>query len=116
MTGFTGRVRAVIIARCGGYCEICGLERPEEIHHRRARGMGGSKRPDTDWAANGLAVCSKCHALVESNRNRDADRRNGFRLEQNDIPCRVPVLRHGAEWVLLDDDGGVNPTEPKETA
>lgn len=39
-------------------CECCG-ERATDIHHIKARGMGGTKKPDT--IENLMAMCRRCH-------------------------------------------------------
>ena len=120
MTGFSAGVRHAILARSEGYCEVmaAGCENLDvgfghstiEIHHRRPRGMGGTKRPETNYASNGLAVCRRCHMKCESMRNWA--RENGFVLLQGDNPADVPVFWR-CNWeggrkalVLLDDIGG----------
>jgi len=104
VTGFPKPVRDMIMARSQGHCEICGMAAPEQIHHRRPRGAGGSKADDTNQAANGLAICSPCHAIVESRREFAFDR--GWLVRQGHSPVNVPVVFHGS-WALLTDDGGV---------
>ena len=113
MTGFSVEVRHTILARSEGYCEVmaagCTLM-ATEIHHRRPRGMGGTVRPETNLASNGLAACRTCHLRCESMRNWA--RENGFVLLQGDNPADVPVFwRCGWDGgrkalVLLDDIGG----------
>jgi 5-methylcytosine-specific restriction endonuclease McrA len=39
-------------------CEVCG-SRATDIHHIKARGMGGSKEKDN--IHNLMALCRKCH-------------------------------------------------------
>jgi 5-methylcytosine-specific restriction endonuclease McrA len=39
-------------------CEVCGRQ-AVDIHHIKARGMGGSK--DKDEIENLMAVCRSCH-------------------------------------------------------
>lgn len=39
-------------------CEVCG-SKAVDIHHIKARGMGGSK--DMDTIGNLMAVCRSCH-------------------------------------------------------
>ena len=104
MTGFPKPVRDLIVARSQGMCEICGFAVPEQIHHRRPRGSGGTRRPETNEAANGLAACSACHALVESRRTFALDR--GWLVPPNHAPDHVPVVYQG-NWALLTDDGAV---------
>ena len=105
MTGFDKRTRDVVIERAQGHCEICGVHRPEQLHHRRPRGKGGSRRPDTNLPSNALAICAPCHGDAEYNRALALDR--GWLVRQTFTPATVPVQRHGGTWVLLLDDGTV---------
>lgn len=104
MTGFAKSVRAIIIARAQNHCEVCGINAPAQIHHRRARGMGSTTRPETNQAANGLAACTDCHRQIESRREFALDR--GWLVRQNQVPADVPLVHHGS-WALLDDEGSV---------
>lgn len=105
MNGFSRAVREIVTERAQNHCECCGVGRPEQLHHRRARGMGGSSADDTNTPANALAVDARCHALIESQRALALDR--GWLVRQGQDPAEVPVLRHGSDWVLLREDGGV---------
>lgn len=108
-TGFSVVVRALIRDRSGGCCEVCGEWSSDmQHHHRRARGMGSTKRPETNMPANGLLLCGSCHRHVESHRALAYE--NGWLVHQTASPRDVAVLRRG-EWVELDDLGGVNPVE-----
>jgi predicted restriction endonuclease len=40
-------------------CEWCGTRRAIDIHHIKARGMGGTKKPDT--IENLMALCREDH-------------------------------------------------------
>lgn len=102
-TGPSQDVVDLVLARCEGVCEICGQARFEQLHHRRARGMGGTRRVSTNTASALLALCRKCHALVESERT-DA-RSAGWLVDQAAEPRNVAVTRRG-RTVLLDDFGG----------
>lgn len=107
MTGFPKRVRALVEARANGFCERCG--QPALVfqhHHRRPRGMGGSKADDTNSSANGLCVCVPCHREIEANRVEALA--HGWLVRQGDDPAAAPVFRRG-EWVLLDNDGQIKP-------
>ena len=118
------RTRLLVLTRDGWLCQVCGrnlaaayLRGDYSLQHRRNRGMGGSKRPDTNAPANLLTTCGSatspdgCHHRIEANPVWAADR--GYRIRQNQTPSQVPVLTiHG--WVLLDNHGGYAPTE--ETA
>jgi hypothetical protein len=100
---------AIVRARSGGVCEICGARRANQIHHRRPRGMGGSRRVSTNRAANLLDVDDGCHERIE--RNREWAREHGYLVAQQQDPDAVPVNLWG-RWVLLDDSGGMREPEP----
>jgi len=109
VTGFSNEVRQLIRDRAEGVCEIQAVCQGRaastwQIHHRRPRGMGGSKRPETNMAACGLGVCGDCHRLAES--QREISYANGWLVKQQHNPADIAVLyRH--RWVLLDNDGNV---------
>lgn len=104
MSGFPKAVRDLVRDRAADHCEVCGLDRPEQLHHRRARGMGSTTRPDTNTASNALFISSDCHRRIESRRSFALDR--GWLVRQTQSPSDVPVLWQGS-WVLLQDTGGV---------
>lgn len=112
MTGFSKKVRGLVHVRAHGVCEKCGLASHNlQYHHRRPRSMGGSRRKDTNQAANCVLVCLGCHSDIESYRRMSLD--TGWLVRQYNKPADVPLWRH-SQWVLLDDHGCVLPT--KETA
>ena len=100
MTGFSKTVRHIVENRANGFCERCGVNAPNQIHHRRPRGMGGSQADDTNLAYNALAVCTTCHSEIESDRS-DA-LRFGWLVRQGVNPREVAVFRRG-QWVFLSD-------------
>jgi 5-methylcytosine-specific restriction protein A len=105
MSGFPLKVRAVIIERAAGRCEVCGEAKPGmQVHHRRPRGMGGSKRDCTNLASNGLYCCPDDHAWIES--HREWAYAQGLLLRQGQKPTAWPVQLHRG-LVLLSDSGGV---------
>ncbi len=71
---FTEATRNKIKERADNRCEVCGARilNGGQIHHRRPRGMGGTRRPDASSPSNGLYVHADCHARIESNRKRAA--------------------------------------------
>lgn len=99
---FTNDVRMVIDARAGGLCEICRVAPIEQFHHRRARGMGGTKRSSTALPSNGLGLCEGCHRWVESNRRESL--RLGYLCRQEQEPSRVAAFINRA-FVFLTDAG-----------
>lgn len=77
--GFPRSVRERIIDRSSlgvGYrlCELCCVERATQIHHRKARGMGGTRDVGTNLAANGIDVCTYCHSIAEGHSIRHPQR------------------------------------------
>lgn len=72
----------------------------EQIHHRRARGMGGTRREDANDLANLVHLCAFCHAYIESRREWAIE--NGWLVRQSGDPGSVPV-RVGRSWFILSD-------------
>lgn len=113
MSAVTPAVRALVYARADSRCEKCGrYAYGGSVHHRRRRGMGGSKRIELRMPSNLLLLCGSgttgCHGEVEA--NREAAYQIGLLLRDGEPPAETPVdLRHGR--VLLDDDGNYIPIE-----
>lgn len=109
LTGFSPRVRQVIKERAGTEgefvrCESCGQwDRRIQLHHRRARGMGSSRRAGTNDASNAAACCGACHYSIEQFRTEAI--KSGWLVPQHRSPNEVPI-RMGEQWFLLADDGG----------
>lgn len=105
MSGFSPEVREVIYTRDKQRCARCGA-RTTQIQHRRARGMGGTKRAETNLPANGILLCGSatqgCHGWVESHRAEGIA--NGWIVSQSQEPATVPVM-YLAGWYMLDDMG-----------
>lgn len=100
---FSDKAKALVKERAQGNCELCGLQASEpQYHHRRPRGMGGTRRKESGDPANALYLHFKCHERVE--RNRLEALHNGWLIRQSDEPTLVPVFRRG-EWVILHPDG-----------
>ena len=102
-TGFPPKVRQQIVERSAGRCEVmaqgCTFT-AQAIHHRRARGAGGTRRPDTNLASNGLACCDACHRRIESQRTEALAA--GWLVPQNGVPAAVLVMYRGTR-MRLDD-------------
>jgi 5-methylcytosine-specific restriction protein A len=107
---FTENARSEIISRAAGKCEKCdGIVRSGgQIHHRKARGMGGTKSLESRSLANGLYVHPSCHAWIESHRAEAYE--NGWLVHSWQASVEVPVMR-GHQKVLLTEDGRVVPSE-----
>jgi 5-methylcytosine-specific restriction protein A len=114
MASFPPQTRVLAYARADQRCELCGVYAyGGSLHHRRPRGMGGDKRPETSAVSNALLLCGSgttgCHGRIESNRNWARD--EGLLVRPNDNPAEVPVvLRMGR--VLLTDWGGYVHADP----
>ena len=120
-TGFDPIVVDAILERDGHMCARCGGALWGErglnysIQHRRARGSGGTDRPDTNMPQNGLALCGSgagdagCHSYVES--HRDEARDNGWAVRQNKDPLRVAVTHflHGRVFLYSNGSWGSRP-------
>lgn len=75
--------------RDGWACVVCSGTNGLQTHHRRTRGMGGTRRPDTNEPQNLITVCHVCHHRIEMNR---ADSyRHGLLVHQSEDPAAVPV-------------------------
>ncbi|WP_374193334.1 HNH endonuclease signature motif containing protein [Mycolicibacterium sp. S2-37] len=85
-------------------CERCTME-GHEIHHRRPRGMGGSKDPLTNTAANGVLLCRSCHRWIELNRTAALE--FGWLVRQGHDPREVAVNYRGS-WARLSVNGVVS--------
>lgn len=111
-TGPTQAVRDLVFSRDTS-CIVCGEPFQLQIHHRRPRGAGGTKRPETNLPANLVLLCLEHHAWVES--NRDVARQSGYLVAQQTRPEDVPIVRHGA-WTWLCDDGTAVPLGTSDLA
>jgi hypothetical protein len=126
-TGPTPAQRALVAERAGWCCELCGHQLhdgdswmgPHSWHHRQPRGMGSSRRPETNAAYNLLLVCgtgndSGCHGFIESHRKSAEDA--GWLVRHGLDPAEVPVAIHGRPGMtLLTDDGDYRETRTNST-
>lgn len=83
-TGPTLETKRAVIGREGGRCFRCGKPlalwdgvewvpcKPYSIHHRKPRGMGGTRDPEINSSTNLILLCGSgttgCHGWVESRR------------------------------------------------
>lgn len=99
-------VRALLLERAGGRCEVCGaptLVTGVNVHHRQPRGAGGSKTPSVNEPPNLLHLCPPCHGLVESQRALAYT--HGWLVKRPTDPACVPVLLWDGRTVFLTPDG-----------
>ena len=100
---FSEKAKELVRQRSKECCELCGTRANEpQYHHRRPRGMGGTRRKESGDVANALYLHFKCHERVERNRMEALEK--GWLIRQSDEPILVPVVRMG-EWVVLNNDG-----------
>ena len=87
-------------------CVHCGETEAVAPHHRRNRGMGGSKSRDVP--SNIIVLCSRLNGELESDSAKaEQARARGWKLGPGDDPKRVPIwhMVEGA-YFWLDDDYG----------
>lgn len=102
---FTEKTRNVIRSRADNRCEMCGVRCDSgQIHHRQARGMGGSKDMESRSAANGLYLHERCHFTIE--RNRTEAYENGWLVHKWETSEDKPVLMWDG-WKTLGADGSL---------
>lgn len=113
-------LRAAAYQRAQGHCEITGLPLGESwaLHHRRVRGMGGSRRADTNTLPNVLAITHEVHNLrsLPGHPAVHLDvawaRQHGYLISQAADPQKAPVEIAGQGWTLLTCDGGYQSCDP----
>lgn len=94
------RIRDAVLARDEWTCTYCGIPIDRlnySLHHRRPRGMGGSRRLHT--MANLVTLCGSgvdgCHGVVE--RDRPTSRRTGWLVPNGKTPEQWRVLRRTSD-------------------
>jgi hypothetical protein len=123
---FTQETKALIWLREAGCCAACGRNLNDgswySHQHRRARGMGGSRRASTSDCTNGLLVCGSatsrggCHLAIEAHPAWALSK--GYRVGQTRDPATIPVWVAHQGWVYLTADGFYLPAKdphPDET-
>lgn len=97
------RSRALVLARAGGRCEVCGIDAPLELHHRRYRSRGGHHRPSNLVAVCGWGNHSGCHGWAHTAALAGVW---GVSLHSWQEPNEERLWSEPrASWVMLDDDG-----------
>lgn len=108
-TGPTVAVRKQVFERAGNCCERCGKTITSEysIHHRKPRGMGGTKDPAANLPSNLVLLCGSattpggCHTSVE--KARQAAISTGWIVARTADPETVPVKMISGWWFLRPD-------------
>lgn len=96
--------RRRLAERSGSRCEICGLRRAAQAHHRCPRALGGTTSIGSRSLANLLHLCEVCHMSVEARRAIAYDM--GWLVRHHDDPASVVVVYRGRN-VRLAADGSV---------
>lgn len=107
------QTRDTVLSRDRFACVVCGLSvqaKHGSVHHRRPRGMGGTKKKDTP--ANLITVCGDgtkgCHEWIEMNRAEATE--YGYLVSARETPKLMEVKYWDDNWYLLDDYGEAEPS------
>lgn len=120
-TGPSVATRKTVIERAAGHCERCGaaITGMYSLHHRKPRGMGGTKDPAINSPANLVLLCGSatspntCHTNVE--RFRASAITTGFIVPQAGDPEAIPIKFKTGWWLLRPDGTKLPTTRPEET-
>ena len=104
--------RRIVRERDGHRCTMCGasiVDQPSALHHRVAKGMGGSAK--LERASNLVRLCGNgnadgCHGKAHGNPHWA--RNHGWIVSRSLDPAEIPVDMHDG-WFTLDDAGGRTP-------
>jgi len=104
--------RRIVRERDGHRCTMCGasiVDQPSALHHRVAKGMGGSAK--LERASNLVRLCGNgnadgCHGKAHG--NPQWARNHGWIVSRSLDPAEIPVDMHDG-WFLLDDLGSRHP-------
>ena len=100
-------VREQVKARDGGRCCRCGAT-AESIHHRKPRGMGGTRDDRANDLRNLVSLCGSgttgCHGRIEAHRRQAYEA--GWLLRSYDA-LDTPMLCPNGVLVTLDEDGSL---------
>lgn len=89
-----------------GHCWHCGADEGLVPHHRKNRGMGGSKVRDVP--SNIIVMCAEFNQRMESDSWAAQEaREKGWKLESWQDPYKEPCVddTDGFEWYLDDTFG-----------
>lgn len=105
-------IRAALLERSGGRCEVSGLPLDPDtfdVHHRRNKGMGGTSRPDVHDLSNLLALDPSVHngGPRSVHGRRPWSEQRGYLIPKlaRYPPGIMPVWLGMVRWVHLTDDG-----------
>jgi 5-methylcytosine-specific restriction endonuclease McrA len=106
--------RQIVQGRAFGRCErclkatLCG-----DHHHRRVRGMGGSKASDRHDPSNLVWLCRSCHDWAHDNPQESTAA--GFIVPRSsgNSPLQVPITDLAGQTRFLDNRGQYLLNEPE---
>ncbi len=110
-TGPSEATRLLVLTRSKGFCEVCRGSLNQgfgmSVHHRQPRGMGGTKKLNSNSASNLLVLCGSgitgCHGWIESNRAESYEK--GYLVSyQEESSHMVPIKLYDG-WFYLNNDG-----------
>lgn len=103
--------RKDVLVRDEDVCVRCGAAVAEEVHHRRARGSGGTSDPLTSFGmANLISLCSPCHEHVTNHPEESYPL--GLMCRRGTDFADHPVQDARRGWIRLDNAGGVTSCDP----
>ena len=105
-TGPDPEARRLVAARSGGVCERCRRALAVDVHHRRARGMGGTGAAGINSLSNLVHLCRACHGWVEADLG--AASASGWKIPLGEDPAvasTVPVVDVNGQETILTDAG-----------
>lgn len=105
------KLREALWERAEGRCEVTGQPldfHTFDAHHRRPKGMGGSRLPDRDSLSNLLALDPLVHngGPESVHARRGWAEEHGYLLPKDTMRAvEWPVAVHQSRWVYLLADG-----------
>ncbi len=106
-------LRELVLARCKGYCEFCGLGLTDNfaLHHRQFKSRGGK-----DVVYNLIALHHECHNLASSSvhMNIKSATESGHVVSRHAEPADIPLHLPNGSIVTLTDDGKYHYVKKKE--
>lgn len=99
----TAAIAEAVIDRDGGRCRRCPSP-GQDFHHRRGRGMGGTRIGPHGFARI-VTLCGDCHRWAE--KERAAAYATGWAVRRSDPrpDCEIPLQLPGGAQLWLHDDG-----------
>lgn len=104
----SAEVRALVRARAGGLCELCGQAPVQHFHHRQLR-RGGQHGP-----TNIVGLCNADHTRCHGHVRWALDM--GWIVSAYDDPAMREVLYRGREWTFLGAGGELLTLPPAQEA